>query len=312
MKTRHRLFSVAKIVALTMVASCAQLECDAQKRESAEHNSRGVEKFKTGSQAEAIKEFELALSLDQSNSEAAYNLGQVYGKQAEGKCRGSKDKVDPDCATIWEKSASAYEAAAKVVPDDAMYAFRMGESYFRASKLDPARGALEKALKVEKRLFKAHVYLGEIHEAQGRPREAALAWTEAARLNPGFGKPFKYLGKLYYRWDYFEQSVKVLEQGAATCKDPEDRADINYQLGLSYDALQQWDKAIAAYQASIKDDAGNVDAKLQLGMTYAQKGDKKNGQKYLEEFTKSVGQSDPTAAFKVMVANARLLKLLSE
>jgi tetratricopeptide (TPR) repeat protein len=307
---RTRLQTVAKVMALVCVSSCAQLECDATKRESMEHNSRGVEKFKTGSQAEAIKEFELALSLDKENSEAAFNLGQVYGKQAEGKCRTAQP--DADCAALWEKAAAAYEVAAKARPDDPMFHFRQGEALFKAGKYGPARLSLEKSVQLEARLFRAHTYLGQIHEAEGRPREAAMAWTKAASLNPGFGKPFYYLGKLYYQWDYYQEAVKVLEQGAQTCKDPEDRANINYQLGLAYDNLQQWDNAIRAYEASMKDDPGNIDAKLQIGMTYAAKGDKANGKKYLEEYTKAVGQGDQANAFKLMAANARLFKLLSE
>jgi tetratricopeptide (TPR) repeat protein len=301
---------VAKLLALTMLASCSQLECDSGKRAAMEHNNLGVQKMTAGSQAEAIKEFELALSMDKDNVEAAWNLGQVYSKEAEGKCRSAP--TDPECANLWDKAAGAFEAAAKGNPKDPMFHFRMGEALFKAGKLDPARAALEQSLKLEKRLFRAHTYLGQIHEAQGRPRDAALEWTEAARLNPGFGKPFLYLGQLYYRWDFYPESVKVLEQGAVSARAADERADINYQLGLSYDALQQYDKAIAAYEASMKDDPGNQDTKLQLGFSYANKGDKKNAQKYLEDYTKSVGSSDPQGAFKVMAANSRLLKLLSE
>jgi tetratricopeptide (TPR) repeat protein len=213
---------------------------------------------------------------------------------------------------LWDKAAGAYEAAAKFNSDDPMYMYKLGHAQFEASKLDQARASLEKAIQLEKKLFKAHYFLGQIHHRQGRPKEAAAAWSESARLNPGFGKPFIALGKLYYSWDFYAESVKVLEQGAATSKDPDDRADINYQLGLSYDALQQWDKAIAAYQKSLEDNPGSQDVKLQLGFSYANKGDRANAKKYLEDYTKSVGTSDQANAFKLMAANSRLMKLLAD
>jgi hypothetical protein len=47
-------------------------------------------------------------------------------------------------------------------------------------------------------------------------------------------------------------------------------------------------------------------------MTYAAKGDKANGKKYLDEYIKSVGQANDANSFKLMAANARMLKLMSE
>jgi tetratricopeptide (TPR) repeat protein len=80
---------------------------------------------------------------------------------------------------------------------------------------------------------------------------------------------------------------------------------------MTYDAQQQYDKAIAAYQESLKDDPGSVDTKLQLGFSYADKGDKANAKKYLEEYTKSVGTTNEANAFKLVAANSRLMKLMS-
>jgi tetratricopeptide (TPR) repeat protein len=305
-----RLRTVAKVVLLASIASCAQLECDQQKQDSMEANNRGVQKSKAGSQADAVKDFEMALTLDGANHEAAYNLGQLHMNQANSKCMA--DKAHAECLALWDKAAKAFEQAAKNSPDDAMYHFRLGQSLYEGGKYDLARAALDKAVSLNKKLFKAHFFLGRIHLAQGRPKEAAVEWSEAARLNPGFGPPFHLLGKLYYSWDYYDQSVKVLEAGGATCRDKMDCADINYQLGLSYDGLQQWDKAIEAYQKALADDPGNIDAKLQLGMTYASKGDKINGKKYLDEYIKAVGQANDANSFKLMAANARMMKLMSE
>ena len=309
MRTLDKTLGVAKVAVFFFVASCAGLECDADKRASIEHSNRGVELLSKQSANEATKEFEQALLLDPENQLAAYNLGQLLAQQAEGKCRqapGSKECVD-----IYDKAANAFLQAVKNNDKDAMYVYKLGNAQYESGKLDAARVSLDKAISLNKRLFKAHFLLGKIHDAQGRPKEAALAWSESARLNPGFGKPFISLGKLYYAWDFYPEAAKVLEQGAQTARDPEDRAAINYALGMAYDAQQQYDKAIAAYQKSLEDDAGNIDTKLQLGFTYADKGDKANAKKYLEEYTKSVGQTNEANAFKLVAASTRLMKLLA-
>jgi tetratricopeptide (TPR) repeat protein len=309
MRTLSRTLSVAKVAVFFCVASCAGLECDADKRESIEHLNRGVELTTKQSSSEAIKEFDKALQLDPQNQLAAYSLGQLYAQQADGKCRqaaGSKE-----CFDLFDKAASAFEVAVKNNDKDAMYVYQLGKAQLEANKLDAARVSLEKAISLNKRLFKAHFFLGKIHEAQGRPKEAATEWSESARLNPGFGKAFISLGKLYYTWDMYPQAAQVLEQGAHTARDPEDRGAINYQLGMTYDAQQQYDKAIAAYQESLKDDPASIDTKLQLGFSYADKGDKANAKKYLEEYTKSVGTSNEANAFKLVAANSRLMKLMA-
>jgi tetratricopeptide (TPR) repeat protein len=300
-----------KVSVLFAVASCAGLECDEAKRESIKHANLGVEKMLAQSQAEAVKEFELAIQLDPTNHLAAYNLGQVQEKLADGKC-AQAGANSSDCTAAWDKAAESFTKAVNASGDDAMYTYKLGRALQMANKLDLARQALEKAAKINPKLFKVHLYLGEIHEAQGRPKEAALAYSESARLNPSFGKPFIALGKLYYKWDKFEEAVKVLQQGAeAVTRDPEARANINYQLGLCYDALQQWDNAIAAYQKALEDAPGDIETKLQLGFSYAEKGDKANAKKFLGEYTKSAGSGEANA-FKLTAANTRLFKIMAE
>ena len=308
-KPLMKIVQVAQVTALFCVASCAGLECDSQKRESREHSNKGVELTTKQSSAEAIKEFELALQLDPENQTAAYSLGQLLAQQAENKCRqteGSKECID-----LYDKAATAFQQAVKNNDKDAMYVYKLGRAQYEAHKLDAARVSLEKAIQLNKKLFKAHFYLGKIHDEQGRPKEAAVEYTESARLNPGFGKPFISLGKLYYTWDKFAEAETVLKQGAETARDPEDRADINYALGMTYDAQQKYDAAIEAYKKSLEDDQGAMDTKLQLGFTYADKGDKVNAKKYLEEYTKSVGQTNEANAFKLVAANTRLMKILA-
>jgi tetratricopeptide (TPR) repeat protein len=307
--TMRALVKTIQVTLFFGVASCAGLECDADKRQSIEHSNRGVELMSKQSQNEATKEFELALQLDPQNQLAAYNLGQLLAQQADGKCRqapGSRECID-----LYDKAANAFSQAVKQNDKDAMYVYKLGNAQYESGKLDAARVSLEKAISLNKRLFKAHHILGKIHEAQGRPKEAATEWSESARLNPGFGKAFISLGKLYYTWDMYPQAASVLEQGAHTARDPEDRAAINYALGMTYDAQQQYDKAIAAYQESLKDDPGSIDTKLQLGFSYADKGDKVNAKKYLEDYTKSVGQTNEANAFKLVAANSRLFQLMA-
>jgi tetratricopeptide (TPR) repeat protein len=314
--TKRAFATTLAAVALLFTASCGMVECDSNKRESLAHSNAGVEKNRIQATGDAIKEFNQAITLDPDNHIAAYNLGQIYMTQADGACR---QKQQDKCVELWGKAAESFEQATKGSPDEAMYYYRLGQALFESGKMDPARVALEKALSLNNKLFKAHWFLGRVDEAQGKASEAAAAWTQSAKLNPGFGRSFINLGKLYYQWDALPEAIKVLEAGAATAKDSDDRARIYYQLGLCYDAQEQWPKAIAAYEKALADDPGNLDSKLQIGFslanqalaqkTAANTGDNAKAQKYLDEYIKSAGKD--TMPAKLMAASAMKFKLMS-
>jgi tetratricopeptide (TPR) repeat protein len=279
------------IIVLGLLAGCAGMTCDSNKKESILRMNQGVDAAKAKAFGQAERELEAATTLHPANHQAAFALGQVYADQKK-----------------WEKAIDAFSLAVKHHGGDAMYHYRLGQAYYEADKLEPARKELEKSIDENKRLFKAYWYLGRIHEAEGRYKDAAAAWTEACRLNPGFGKPFIDLGRLYHEWDFLQEAVSVLSQGAQYARDGDDLTNIYYHLGMAYDGLKQYDKAVEAYLSSIRSGKGNVEARLQAGMAYANKGDRDNAKKYLGEFVKMGGGNN---AFAIQAANDRLAKLSS-
>lgn len=277
------------ILVLGILAGCAGMTCDSNKKESILRMNQGVDAAKAKAFGQAERELEAATTLYPGNHQAAFALGQVYADQKK-----------------WEKAIDAFSLAVKHNAGDAMYHYRLGQAYYEADKLEPARKELEKSIAENKRLFKAYWYLGRIHEAEGRYKDAAAAWTEACRLNPGFGKPFIDLGRLYHEWDFLQEAVSVLSQGAQYARDADDLTNIYYHLGMAYDGQKQYDKAVEAYLSSIRSGKGNVEARLQAGMAYANKGDRDNARKYLGEFVKMGGGNN---AFAIQAANDRLAKL---
>jgi len=100
----------------------------------------------------------------------------------------------------------------------------------------------------------------------------------------------------------------------------DDRTNLFYELGMAYDAMAAnatppnptyYDKAIEAYKNAITEKPDNNEARFQIGFTYANKGDKANAKKYLDEYVKTAGGNELTAS-QVYAANARLLKLVME
>jgi tetratricopeptide (TPR) repeat protein len=273
---------------LTTTTACL----DKNRDESVKHMNAGIENFQNGANGLAEQELEKALALDPENHEAAYNLGQVLENQKK-----------------YDKASNAYERALKFGDHQGMYHYKAGKIFMELKQPDKAQLHMEKAVKLIPELFRAHYFLGEIYDLQDKPKEAAAAYTESARLNPSFGKPYYKLGRLYYNWDFDSQAVSVLEQGAKYARDVEDLTNIHFQLGMAYMRQKHLDKAVQAFNDALQAKKDNLDARLQLGLAYAEKGDRRNARKNLDEFIKT-GAGGNT--FQLQAANERMMKLLSD
>ena len=281
-----------KWAVLLAFVGCGNLTCSREKKESIERLNAGITFAKARNLSAAAKELEAAVTLDPTNHEAAFNLGQVYADEKK-----------------WDKAIDAFSQAAKHLPDDAMYRYKLGYAYFEAGKIDPSQKELEAALKLNPRLFRAQWMMGRILQRKERFKEAATSFTEAARLNPRFGRPFVDLGKLYYQWDYLQEAASVLGQGAQYARDAEDLTNIYYYLGMAYDGMKQYKQAAEAYLKAIEARKENVEARLMAGMAFANAGDKENAKKYLTDFKKLGGGNNQ---FNVAAATDRLQKLETE
>ena len=266
---------------------------------SIEKMNEGVEMYNTGQFTSAEKKFQEAAAQAEDNHAAWYNLGQA------------REKLDK-----YKEAAEAFGNAVKFKGDDAMYNYRFGKSSVGEdctpgpeSKIDIAQTALEKAVKINPRLYKAWECLGQIYALKDDPKAAADAWTKSASLNPYFGKPFIALGKLYMKWDKLQEAIVVLDNGRVNVKDPHEQSDILYHLGLAYEKQGNYDEAIKAYSEALDKKSENLDARRQRGFAYAQKGEKEKAKGDLDAFVKAGGGGN---AFEIQAANERLMRLLAE
>jgi tetratricopeptide (TPR) repeat protein len=284
---------------LLAAVACA----DQDQNKSIEHANLAAELYQQKEFTRAIKELRAATTVDPSNHNAWYMLGFVLGQQND-----------------WREAADAFGEAVKYAGEQAMYHYKLGQALYNAwdadrtgRGLDLAQTHLEKAVDLNPRLYKAHWLLGKVYYNDDQPAKAAAAWTESAKLDPGFGKSFIDLGKLYIKWDHIAQAIAVLEQGTlGHVLDPRELTDIYYYLGLAYDAQQSWDKAIEAYTKAIEQRKDNVDARRQRGFSYAQKGDVAKARQDLEEFVKQRGSvPGESPGLEVQAANDVLMRLTS-
>ena len=279
------------ILAMSLaLGSLAAAGCgDKSQKESIVLANEAVDAANQGNISEAEELLEKATATYRDNHNAWYNLGQIRDQMKE-----------------FETAAEAYSEAARVKDDDAMYHYKLGKAYWNAKNISSAESSLERAVQLNKRLYNAQYHLGLVYEKQGKPKEAAEAWTAAAALAPTFGKPFNDLGVLYIKWDKLTEAISVLDQGRLNVRDGDDLTNIYYNLGLAYGKKGNWDKAIEAYSNAIQTRNTNLDALRQRGFAYAEKGDNENATKDLKAFVDQGGSGN---AFHIQAANQRLFSL---
>jgi tetratricopeptide (TPR) repeat protein len=279
---RVQCFAVLLAVATT---GCVTQE----ERLSIQKMNEGVEAFSGGHTTIAVRALQEATSLDPGNHQAWYTLGQVLGSAGD-----------------WEEAADAFSEAVKYAGQDAMYHFRLGEALVESGQLALAETHLERAVQLNERLFRAWYYLGTTYDETDRPREAAEAWTRAAQFNPLYGPPFIDLGRLYIRWDMFDEAVQVLEQGSQHVRREGELTDIYYFLGLAHHKRRNSPAAIEAFSKALDVRSSNLEAMLQRGFVYAETDEVEKAMADLREFVQRGGGGN---AFNIQAANDRLMRL---
>lgn len=257
------LFSIVFLAALTQsatgLAQSPPADPDRAERKARTDSMKamdiGLEKARIGQIEVAITQMREALHIDAKNHAAWYALADIYTDQRR-----------------YEEALEPARRAVEMLADEPMYHLIYGIALFRTDALTNARTHLERAIELEPRLFRAHLTLGRIYEADDRSMDAAKAFTRACQLAPGHGDAYTHLAKLYLLWDKLAESRAVLETGLRYVADSGQRVDLYYYLGLVRQTQRQFEPAIAAYTEALKLEPDALDIYFQRAVAYAEQG----------------------------------------
>lgn len=284
------------MLAVLLLAACP----NKSRNESIKASNEGTKAYGAKQFETAIERYTKAVEKWSGNHVAWYGLAGAY--------IGKKD---------WKNAADAMEKAVQEKDDEAMYHMVYGYTLYEkaifTAKEDTARREnkkpeevtpdltnvnfekamqhLQQAIKLNGELWRAHYYIGRIHRDTGKAKEAAEAFTKALQSAPVDPGPWVALGELYRLWDYTDQAISVVEQGAQVVPGANEKSDIYYVLGMGFDDKGQYDKSIDAFTKALESRRDNHKAKFQRGQAYFRKGDYTNAKRDLEEFSKSGGTS---------------------
>ena len=174
-----------------------------------------------------------------------------------------------------------------------------------AMKLDAARDALARAVKLAPDLWRAHYYLGRVYRDLDDARREAEQFTATIKTYPGYRFGYIALIELYRRWDYNDEALAVATLGTVTVPAAE-ASELWFELGMAHDAKHADDKAIEAFGKVIAGKPDDVAAKFQRGQVYLRKRELANATRDLEDVVKS---TDPRMVAERQVATQLLTQI---
>ncbi len=247
----------------------------------------------TGQTNAAIEAYRRATGFDPTYASPWYSLGNVYAGQEQD-----------------DEAIIAYRRAIELKPEDPWpfhnlaLVYEKREIYGEAGAL--YRQAIERH-RADRDKAVSWDCLGNVYSTLGRLNDAAAAFREAIRLNPGYALPWNSLGDVYYQLGDHEKAVDAFQRSIALDPDyvwaynslgvvfesmgqPQQAIDLYQQiigrigdspdlavtwnnLGDIYNSLRRDDEAIAAYEAAIRLDPDYTWAYNRLGAIYERRGD---------------------------------------
>ncbi len=208
----------------------------------------------------AIEYYRRAVASWRGNHIAWYGLGGAAARQGD-----------------WATARDAFEHAAKLRPDAAMYQMWLGIARYHAQKsatspaYDSARASLEAAIVIEPALWRAHYYLGRIYREADDAKLAAESFTRAILADGHRQGPYIALAELYRKWDYTDEAIAVAALGGKELPasvDASERSDVFYVLGVAQHDRHSERAAIAAFTRALELQPDNHKARFQRGEVY--------------------------------------------
>ncbi|MBK8481746.1 MAG: tetratricopeptide repeat protein [Proteobacteria bacterium] len=277
------------LLALLAASACGRLSCSPQRHRAIAHVNAGVRAFAEGQLGAAQRELEQAVEQDSTLAVALANLAKVY--QQLGR---------------WELAQARLAQLVALEPGNARAFYELGKALQKLQRLEEAQAAYQRALSLSPNLYVAHYESGTLHEALGQPKEADAAYRRAIQINAHFDKPFVKLGRLYLKHDYAELAMQVLQAGAAV---NEASAEIHDFLGLAYQQLKHFDRAIESFRRALELEPDRHVALFNLGMAYAEADRRALAERTLTRFTELAGSSRTIGPEYRKAASEKIIEL---
>src|SRR5208337_2374776 len=221
----------------------------------------------TGRSSDAAAEFQLALSLEPTNEEAALGLGLALEHQG---------KID--------EAEKSYQQAVQAHPNSRSSYNAFGAFYRRREEYDKALQMYAKVTQIAPEWYAAYVNIGSIYDQNGQYEKAVDPLKKSISLRPSY-QGYVNLGAAYFGLDRLDDSAAAYEEAAKL--DPQqyvvwgNLGDVLFYSGKKEQSQAPLRKAVELASADLKVNPRDPDALSSLASYYSLLGDRKNALLYL-------------------------------
>jgi Flp pilus assembly protein TadD len=194
------------------------------------YNTRGVAYYLKQDYDAAIADYGKAISLDPKGKPNFYaNRGGAYA---------GKGLFDP--------AIIDFDQAIAMDPKDFLAYSGRGRAYAGKGDLDRAIAEYTRSLGLDPFPHKSgitYVDRGDAYFAQGKYELALLDYQNALKSFPEDPYTFSRIGRSLYSLERYGEASRIFQQGLENTRDENQKADLNYELAMSYAALGEYSKA---------------------------------------------------------------------
>lgn len=251
---------------LLLASDCSQARVDSMKE-----NNTGVEYYQKKLYNRAIEHLNRAITIDDSNERAHFNLAQVY-----------------IAISQWQDAARHLQRAIALNNEVADYHYKLGFVLYQLNDFEQAEVHLRQAIEMDPTLYKAYYRLARVYEALDRAEEALRFYTESINKNPRFIDAYRDLGTLYAELEFLPQSVQVFRAALdAVIEGSTEEAEVRHRLGTVLQEQNQYQEAVSEFRRALEIDPRQHDTLFSLGWTYALMDQREDARLYLKKFVNS-------------------------
>lgn len=280
------LLSAMMCVGVLLLAS----DCSQAHVRSMEENNTGVEYYQKKLYPRAIEHLNRAITLDDQNERAHFNLAQVYIATAQ-----------------WQDAARHLQRSIALNGNVADYHYKLGFVLYHLNEYEQSEVSLQRAIQMDPTLYKAYYRLARVYEALDRAEDALRQYTESINRNPRFIEAYRDLGTLYAELEFLPQSTQVFQSALeAVTEGSAEEAEIRHRLGTVFQEQRQFEDAVREFRRALEIDPRAHDTLFSLGWTYAMMDQREDARLYLKKFVNAAKGNERVRADFVKAAQDKL------
>ena len=178
-------------------------------------------------------------------------------------------------------AVQALERSVNINGEDANSHYQLGVAYKDTDRLNMAINSFTQANRLDPGFGEAYFRSGLIYRRQSKFNQAQESYREAIQTKPSMTEPFEALAQLYIRFNQPALAAQVLKNAISN---HEDQLGFYRDLGQVYEGQEQYDRAISLYEKALKEQPNDSHLQFLIAQCYFKNKDYRMAEKRISGY----------------------------